>query len=375
MMNLASLALGEEWLQCLDEVARAKGLELAPARLAAEVRALSDAYNTGAFARSRTKGALAARLMFSFPRDLPKMGAAARELVFTQQLGLPEARPLRVLDVGAGLGASTWGLARMLAASGRSGVIEATFVDDDEGALAVARAIASARAREGSIDVRVFTAGRGERSSTRFDAIVVGQSLGEIDSSEEGQAAFLTKLLGESLAPHGSLIVVEPALRDRTRRLHRVRDRLLAQADPPTVFAPCLHAQPCPALADESAWCHEDLPIDLPKRVASLARSAGLRWQGLTFSYLVLRKDGVTLRDASPPGSFRVVSLPIVTKGKREIFVCGRGERRRLSRLDRDSAKGDAWRAAKRGDVLSFEPALGSESRLSAQTTGRIEPG
>src|SRR3712207_8562489 len=59
-----------------------------------------------------------------------------------------------------------------------------------------------------------------------------------------------------------------------------------------TVFAPCLHAASCPMLAIETEWCHEDLAVDLPPWTVPLARAAGLRWQGLTFSYLVLRKDG-----------------------------------------------------------------------------------
>src|SRR5260370_36833212 len=122
---LRALALDDAWLACLDEVARETGLALAPSRLAAAVRDLSDAYNTGAFARARTKEALAARLLFSFPRDVPKMGAAVRELVAASALELG-SRALRVLDVGAGLGASTFGLARMLALSGHEGVIDAT---------------------------------------------------------------------------------------------------------------------------------------------------------------------------------------------------------------------------------------------------------
>ncbi len=357
-MDLGVLALDDDWLACLDRVAERSGLTLRPANLAAEVRALSDAYNTGAFARSRTKGALAARLMFSFPRDVPKMGAAVRELVLNKHLAVPGDRALRVLDVGAGLGASTWGLVRMLALVRQAGTVDATFVDDDAAALSIAAAVAAAHKGEGSIELRVTTVRERVRTTTsgRFDVILVGQSLAEIEGEQdEGKTvALLVSLLGV-LEPDGSLVIVEPALRDRTRRLHRIRDRLLA-ANAATVFAPCLHAEACPLLADRDAWCHEDLSIDLPKRTASLARAAGLRWQGLTFSYLVLRKDGVTLRGAVREPAYRVVSSPIVTKGKRELFLCGYGERLRLTRLDRDGAKGDAWESARRGDVLTLEP-------------------
>ena len=74
--------------------------------------------------------------------------------------------------------------------------------------------------------------------------------------------------------PDVRLVVVEPALRDRTRHLHRVRERLMA-SEAVTLFAPCLHRAACPALATKGDWCHEDLPLDLPEWLVPLARAAG----------------------------------------------------------------------------------------------------
>jgi SAM-dependent methyltransferase len=376
LRDLRDLALDDGWLALLGEVAQAEGLALAPGKLAAEVRALSDAYNTGAFSRARSRGALAARLLFSFPRDVPKSGCAARELLWTGALALGEGRPLRVLDVGAGLGASTWGLARLLALGGGRGRIEATLVDDDAAALGLARAIAAAREREGDVAVRVTA--RSEPAARaadagRFDVILVGQSLGEIDSDDAREADLLERLVTRALDDGGALVVIEPALADRTRRLHRVRDALLARGGAITVFAPCLHEAPCPMLRDAKSWCHEDLPIDLPPPVAATARAAGLRWQGLTFSYLVLRKDGVTLRGAVPAGARRVVSLPIVTKGKRELWLCAGGETRKVARLDRDGRS--TWDEAARGDVLAFSPELAPDAaRVGRDVEVRIWP-
>ena len=377
------VALDASWLELLDDVARAEGFALAPAKLASAVRALSDAYNSGAFAKSRTRDALAARLLFSFVRDVPKMACAARELVFAKLLEVPGDRALRVLDVGAGLGASTWGLARLLArASGESQrALDVVMIDEDEGALSLAKKIADAKKSEGDIDVRVSTRVESAESlSSRetFDVVLVGQALGEIDAHDEAQIAFLRRLLDRALEKNGSLIVVEPALRDRTRRLHRVRDALAKSGA--TIFAPCLHQAPCPMLANETDWCHEDLPIDLPAATAAIARVAGLRWQGLTFSYLVLRRDGATLRDRVAPGARRVVSLPIVTKGKRELFLCagtdderGVGAIRRVARLDRDGEKRDAWSSATRGDVLAFAPRLADDEKRLRREIVSIE--
>lgn len=108
-------------------------------------------------------------------------------------------------------------------------------------------------------------------------------------------------------------------------------------------------------------WCHEDLPIDLPEWLHPVARAAGLRYEGLTFSYLVIRHAGLpTLREHAP---LRVVSDLIRTKGKREAWVCGDplsdgGERKtRRVRLDRDASSSNrAWEEVGRGDLISLTP-------------------
>jgi len=181
------------------------------------------------------------------------------------------------------------------------------------------------------------------------------------------------------LAPGGALVIVEPALRERTRHLHAVRDAVLA-ARAASVFAPCLHAAPCPALRTPGEWCHEDVAVDLPPWLEPVARAAGLRWQGVTFSYLVLRRDGErTLAEALPASRgvrARVISDALVSKGKREHFVCVEGEdgvadRARFSRLDRDASESNgAWDSLARGDVVSVDPPPDVKLRIAKD--GRV---
>src|SRR2546423_583518 len=68
-------------------------------------------------------------------------------------LAPPEERALTVRDVGAGLGAMTWGVARALAAAGARATIRAVWADADERALSVAEELARA-APPGAVDVR-----------------------------------------------------------------------------------------------------------------------------------------------------------------------------------------------------------------------------
>jgi SAM-dependent methyltransferase len=408
MLGLALVVpLEEDWRGVLDAVGRRRGWPTSAdvAKLAARTKALSAAYNDASVARAAMRDAGAARLGFAFARDVPKGAAAVRELVATGALSVGDA-PLRVLDVGAGLGATTWGLARALAQARHRGAVDATLWDADAQALEVAAEIVrergghpSHRAGRDGVELRATTVARpidpigsldalGARAP--FDVVLVGHVLSELDvgvaadARVDRHAALVGTLLDRFTRPHGTLVVVEPALRDRTRHLHRVRDALLSLGA--TVFAPCLHGGACPALARESDWCHEDLPVDLPGWLVPVARAAGLRREGLSFSYLVVRKDGVRLADAvaAPPGAarLRVVSELIRSKGKRDAFVCGEiggdgGEepvaaRVRATRLDRSASDRNAeWTKVRRGDVLVVDPPLTHE-RPRVGTASRV---
>jgi SAM-dependent methyltransferase len=389
--------LEDDWRETLAAVARSRGWPATGdvAKLAARVAELSAAYNDPARASAAMRDAGAARLGFFFARDVPKGAAAVRELVATGAVGLRPAKPLRILDLGAGLGATTWGLARALGAGGAEGALDATWVDPDGEALALGAAVV--RAREGcagAVRLRVQTrvAPLTAPGPGRFDVVLLGQVLSELDvgadetARRDRHAALVRSLFEERLEAGGALVIVEPALRDRARHLHRVRDALTAGGM--TVFAPCLHDGPCPALGEgapdapragsrdgaREEWCHEDLDVDLPEWLFPVARAAGLRREGLTFSYLVLHAGGRRLaNDVRSPGGtvrsaarLRVVSDGIVSKGKREAFVCGelggegtaRAVRARLMRLDRDARPSNAaWEELRRGEVVWVAPA------------------
>jgi ribosomal protein RSM22 (predicted rRNA methylase) len=385
-------SLEDGWQDVLDRVLAKRSLPRMheTAKLGAKVAELSRAYNTGRAgdARDRVRLPIEARIAFSFPRDVPKAAAAVRELVTAGALRAPGGRPLRIVDLGAGLGAMTWGIVRALAASGEALSVEALLVDEDAEALSVAEAIArEARARFPQIALEVRTRTARLAPDLRLptaDVVVLGQVLSEVDTQLEEEArverhaGLVAALLRDVVAPDGSLVVVEPALRDRTRHLHAVRDRLAASGEI-TIFAPCLHARACPVRALEGEWCHEDLAIDLPQWLVPVARAAGLRWQGLTFSYLVLRRDGASLAStalatAALPGSepapgaepsavadgrrvrLRIISSLLRSKGKTELWGCtDQGTRVRLRRLDRDQAESNAaWDELDRGDVVSL---------------------
>lgn len=389
-------ALDDSMRARLDGLAKRRGYPGSAdvSALADAVRALSSLYNRieprggkpeGAAPEARVPVAeaarrhLGARLSFSFPRDVPKGASAVRELVGTGLLTLGET-PLRVLDFGAGLGAMTAGLARALEASGARGTLAATLVDADEAALSLAADLARATAEDPVvIEARTAKLRAGEKPPKGpFDVILVGQVLSELDETATEDARVATHLallesLYAELSPSGSLVVIEPALRDRSRHLHALRDAWVQKGR--AVFAPCLHVNPCPALAREGDWCHEDLAVDLPSWLVPVAKAAGLRWEGLSSSYLVLRRDDRTLAGERPEAKLRVVSELLRTKGKTEAFVCGADtgtEKKRLRRLDRHASESNAaWDALTRGALLSLVPHPDGE-RIEPDCTVRL---
>jgi SAM-dependent methyltransferase len=346
----------------LNAVAAARGLwtDDVGAPLGRAVRTLSDAYNAAAFP-VRTDAALdAARLHFFLPRDAAKVAAALRDVALPGSMGRrgfagPDAgsAPLRVLDVGAGLGAATLGVEQALRARSDMRPVQAVLVDNDARALGLAQALLGPAATTGVLDL---SRGSSVHDGGLFDLIVLGQVLVEVGHGRpeaervRAHAVLLRRLMAAHLRPGGLLVVVEPALRRTARRLQEVRGELLrdpriAAGRQVHIVAPCPHDGPCPLLADADDWCHEDLSIDLPQHLVSVARAAGLRWQGLTFARLVLSDvphDRAPLRVAAPVRR---------EKGRHVLTFCAEGGVRRIDRLDRDARPPNAvWDALERGD-------------------------
>lgn len=382
-------AVAERMRQQVDGIARRHGLLTSTdgKRLVAALRELSERYNDERPVQPNAVDAAlhGARLQFSLARDLPKSREALVEL---RHAGLlPTRGTITILDLGAGLGATTLGALAALEQAGFSGEVHVTLVEPDGKALELASQLVPALAPS-TIRVRITTS-RESLDTTRtlagppHDLVLFGQVFSEEARELEPQARILRhvdmleRALKQAVKPSGSLLVVEPALRVRTRHLHQVRDQLLqrfaneARSDfVPVVHSPCPHAGACGALAVKTDWCHEDRRVDLPAWLVPIARGAGLRWQGLTFSYLLLRRDGRTLESTFGAGS-RMVSDLRKVKGKTELTLCSEPLRLgRLELLDRDAKgpRGDLWRALERGDLIQVPAEDRNRGRLDAES-------
>lgn len=295
---------------------------------------------------------LAARALFFTVADAAKIHIPLAEL---SGRGLIPERPLTVLDAGAGVGAMTIGLLTFL-----PGAHTITAVDRDRDALGILRRAATAFPGRPTVHTLAADVSNGLPGG-RFDLVLAGSVLNELPAGRRSETA---RALLARVAPDGALIIVEPALRDTTRALHRLRDELIAQGAA-RVFAPCTRTGPCPALDDPRDWCHEDRPFQPPPRLAELARRTGLRTHGLKLAYLTLRHDGAPLvAVAAGRRALRVVSGALDQKGTVERILCGEVGRVRRRELRRDRERARILDETDRGDVLLEDDA----------TTTRISP-
>jgi ribosomal protein RSM22 (predicted rRNA methylase) len=247
----------------------------------------------------------------------PRTEAALRRIL--GQVDFEPGKPRRVLDLGAGTGAA-----------GRAA--RWCFGQDVE-LVAVDRVPGP-----GILVADVLRGVRPAGVSGRFDLIVSAHLLNELGASLDldGRARLVAGWCRELLELDGTCVVIEPALRDTSRALLGVRDRLLAAGL--HVAAPCFCQTSCPALQRERDWCHDSAEV----LVAGRSR--------VDFSYLVLRQSAATEVD---PNRYRVVSDPIKDKGRLRFFICGATGRFVLMRLDRyRSAANQALDQARRGDLM-----------------------
>jgi ribosomal protein RSM22 (predicted rRNA methylase) len=303
-------------------------------------------------APSSPTGDLAARALFFTIADAAKLRVPLAELAGRDLV--PRDR-VRMLDVGAGCGAMTLGAVAHAAEQTPRPAIDALLLDRDEAALAIAadavRAYGRATGVEATVAVRKADVGAvGGVAPGAYDLVVAGSVLNELTTPARVP---LVRAMLAATAPAGAVIVIEPALRTTARDLEVVRDAILAEGGA-HVFAPCTRqVARCPMLDTERDWCHEDRPLALPPRALRIALNTGLRDAGMKMSYLVVRHQTDSL---VPAGALarRIVSEPLKSKGKLELYGCSDQGRVKLRLLHRHRTEANrALERARRGDVVT----------------------
>lgn len=286
------------------------------------------------------------------------LSRAAARISHLLQKVLPDSRPRSLLDLGCGPGSAALAV---LASPAGAALEKIALVDADRSVLPLAARLCRAAAGAGRPNLRVATRpidlsrpyDLPRRES--YDLIVASSLMAEMidprtPPGRGDPALALWRRLGGMVAPGGSLILIEPATREISRAFLSRRDLLLNAGFPLPLLSPCPQPGPCPALKNEQDWCHFTISAKMPPLADRLGRSAGLDPSRTDFSYLVFG------RSARPPeGSWRVVSSPIKTRGRLDLWICNGHERVKIHRLDRDaSATNAALAGLSRGDLVRF---------------------
>jgi ribosomal protein RSM22 (predicted rRNA methylase) len=313
---------------------------------------------------------------YFLPTNLQKIQVPLKELAVHPGKPLDKGK-LHVLDLGAGPGTALLGVLEFFGAREKKPGLMCVAVDHVKENLRIAEDLFESHRKAQALIATLRT----ERSRVQdavhqltgtFDLIILSNVLNELFHGEgrkiEKRLVIMEDIMNRLLADDGSCIIIEPALRETSREMLEVRDGLLKLGF--TIYAPCFFNKECPALTNPKDWCHEDIAWDPPALITELDKLTGLRKDSLKFSYLVLRKDGVSQIDQH---LFRIVSEPLVSKGKREFFICGAEGRKLVTRLDKDAtSSNECFENLKRGDSIRTERMVDEGKRFKVTKDTKI---
>lgn len=322
----------------------------------------------------------AAYLQYFLPVNLSKI-----QVLLDEAPVMDGAERLTVLDVGCGPGTGALAVLDWWHRRSAATALSVYAIDNSPSALRQARQLWDGYCRSADVarpalelfDADVERQAWMERVQQKapFDVIIVANCLNEIYSDTKDPVAARTGLVSALLpwlSPHGTLMLVEPALRETSRALHQVRDRLL-QEKRCTVYSPCLHEQGCPALNKPDDWCHEERAWEPPRSIQEIDEDVGFIKDALKFSYLLLRKDGRTIADRRSD-VYRVVSELREFKGEKRAWLCNEQGRQEVGRQNRlASPKNAAFDQWDRGAIVKIERIVRKERDGKVSLLGRIE--
>ena len=325
-----------------------------------------------------------AYIHYYVPVNMYKILVPLRELAIHPSR-IFEKEMVRVLDLGSGPGTAILGIIDFFSSRGKRPYLKFTAVDPISENLLETERLFKLFIEKGNADASLLTIKSTIEKSksladSPFDIITLSNVLSEIahryNQKIRRRINLLKTIINRSLTHDGSCIIIEPALRDTSREMLEVRDGLIGEGL--NIYSPCLMNEMCPALTNPADWCHEDIPWEPPEIIKEIDRITGLRKDSLKFSYLIIRKDSLSIRDIYDNksfrgnNSFRVVSEPLISKGKLEFYICGTGGRRLIVRLDKDSSMTNKpFETIRRGDIVSFEHTAdeGKRLKLTKDTT------
>lgn len=257
---------------------------------------------------------------------------------------------INILDIGCGEGAGMLGLYYSLQNSH-----DFTFTGIDTSALLLRRCrkLTDCLCKGSNISITLRKQNVSEGllpTKQKFDIIILAHSLAEM-YPENIPIRFIHRLF-RNVTENGLTIIIEPALKQLSRRLTDLRNNIIADRKL-SVQLPCLQNQECPLhnIRKQKEWCHQSIRWQPPDFMKIMNQGLNREINILKFSYLVISK-----KDFSMPyeNQYLVISDLLKEKGKRKCFLCTPTGRIKLVRLNKNRTEcNEAFGRIRKGDMIS----------------------
>lgn len=306
--------------------------------------------------------------LYFMPSNLFRVASVFSELL---TYGMSFPKDTQLLELGTGPGAGLAGfLASLKYSSGhKPDQIKAALVEQDVKQLKFAEQFIESYHEfldtNTQLTINPFrrkidlSSGLLPERAPQFDVILMSFFLNEFDEENQEIQSQISKLFHKHLNENGVIVIIEPALKQQSRKLLHLRKLLIASHKKDEnfkVLLPCLGSQNCGAFAKEEDWCHEEVSWWRPPYFRVIDKKANLDRKSLPFSYLVISKSKQSLDEILPnlPGKkasrSRLVSPLHKVKNRVEFFVCDEKEKRRITQ-----AKKNTDLELIRGDITTLD--------------------
>ncbi|NRA27839.1 MAG: class I SAM-dependent methyltransferase [Opitutales bacterium] len=365
------------WLSSLLKAFPGEDRSSALEKLEEPIQALSDAFTCERPRAFKNYGKAAEALLgygiFYYPQTWTRVRFPLIEAHDLRGWTAPQDRPVKILDLGAGLGAASTSLAQLCIDRFGSSSAEIMMIDHSAEALLQAHGAVQALNSDGYTlslltqkgDFRKYDGLPNPKKDT-FDLIVISFAINEAfgPGNDKKAYAWLRKLK-PLLNPQSLILIAEPAMRETSEQLYRISDRV-AKDSIFEVWGPQLHISQCPAHYQDKFWTHEVREWSPPSSLKEINRTLWRSIEDLKFSYATFGNASATLFESSKT-FLRLVSpmsrmkghyllTGIATDGKKYIYdIPTRGYNRdELFALDRIN----------RGDIIEIAEVEEMEDRL-----------
>ena len=233
---------------------------------------------------------------FYFSRTWTAMTFAMAEAHLFRCWNPPKKGPVRILDLGAGTGASGLSCLHYLRSQGVENHLQLEAVDYSSKSLAFLKKLHSSR-NDLWTDSRVTTIRQdlkfspSEDNRKKYDLILLGYSLNELleEVAEDSNYRQLLSSLPDLLKSNGMAIITEPAQRDLCHLLQQKCTELVDKNYNLNLHAPYFNGMPCPLAANKSKYfSHEVRKFKPAETVEKINRPLNLEIREVKFGLSML---------------------------------------------------------------------------------------